>query len=242
MTYENHSFCWTGITSKNLSNAVDFYKNVLGWTSMGPDDMPMLASNGIPLAHANAPMAPDEPNAWTSYVLVADCDAALATAIANGGTVLVPVMSVPAGRFCILASPSGAVFGLWESDEVGAKATGAGAVHWVELNSTDMDADVAWLTASFGYTTKQSPSPRGPYVELLLNGVPCGGVVGAQPGVPSHWLTWIAVDQLDNTLSQVGDAGGKALSPVIDNPTIGRMAVVSDPTGAVFGVIQPATA
>jgi predicted enzyme related to lactoylglutathione lyase len=242
MTIKKHSFCWTGITSKNMATALPFYESVLGWTFGGPDDMPMFAAGGTERGHANAPMAPEEPSAWTSYLLVDDVDAAITAATTHGGVVLVPATTVPSGRFTILATPSGAVFGLWQSDNVGTKPTGSGSVHWVELNSTNMDADIAWLTASFGYTTRESDSPRGRYVELLMNDEAIGGVVGAQPDAPAHWLTWVQVDHLDNTLSRVGTGGGKALSPVMNNPSIGRMAVVSDPTGAVFGIIQPATA
>jgi predicted enzyme related to lactoylglutathione lyase len=153
-------------------------------------------------------MAPNEPNAWTSYLLVTDVDAAIITATIINNTMLVRATNIHAGRFTILASPSGAVFGLWQSAKVGPKPSGKGSVHWVELNTTDMDADVAWLTATFEYTTRESKGPRGRYVELLNNGEPWGGVVGALPGAPAHWLSWVQVDELDNTLSRV-DAGGR---------------------------------
>ncbi len=87
-------------------------------------------------------------------------------------------------------------------------------MHWVGLNSTDNDADVAWLTASFGYTTRELQSPRGRYTELLQG-----------------WPT-----------SLMEESGRRAMSPIVENPAIGRMDVVSDPAGAVFGIIQPATA
>jgi uncharacterized protein len=54
---------------------------------------------------------PDEvPAHWLAYFAVEDCDAAVATARANGGSVFVPPMDIPPGRFSVLADPHGAIF------------------------------------------------------------------------------------------------------------------------------------
>lgn len=50
----------------------------------------------------------------------------------------------------------------------------------------------------------------------------------------------LRVDDVDGTLVKAETHGGKVLSPAFDADGIGRMAIVSDPTGLVFGVITPA--
>ena len=50
----------------------------------------------------------------------------------------------------------------------------------------------------------------------------------------------IQVDDLDATLGRVGEHGGRSVSDTFEDPAVGRMAVVADPSGATFGLIQPA--
>jgi predicted enzyme related to lactoylglutathione lyase len=88
---------------------------------------------------------------------VEDVDAGLAAPIENGGSIVVPPTDIPPGRFACVASPSGAVFLLFhEADEASAQDSpaGNGAIHWIELHSTDLTADVGWLSASFGLTSE----------------------------------------------------------------------------------------
>ena len=51
---------------------------------------------------------------------------------------------------------------------------------------------------------------------------------------------WVEVDSLDTTLGKLDAHGGRRLTPVHEDPAVGRMAMVADPSGASFGIIQPA--
>lgn len=121
---------------------------------MGDEVATMLAAaDGIPRAHVILPPMEGVPPHISSYLRVADVDAGLAAAIENGGSMVVPPTDIPPGRFAGVASPSGAVFLLFhEADEASAENPGAsnGAIHWVELHSTDLATDVAWMESSFG--------------------------------------------------------------------------------------------
>ena len=82
--------------------------------------------------------------------------------------------------------------------------------------------------------------PDGPYYILMAGETQVGGAMTASmPGAPSMWLTWIEVPNVEETLAAIGANGGKPFTDVMDIPNVGRMAVVSDPTGGVFGVITP---
>ena len=164
--------------------------------------------------------------------------------VAAGGSQMVPGTDIPPGRFSVVTSPSGAALSLFhESDEATSENPpgGLGSIHWTELHSKDIDADLEWLKATFGFEIGEMPMPNGAtYYLLNVDGQPIGGAVAAMfEQVPSMWLSWVEVDEVDGTLSRIDRLGGKAHSPAMDIEGVGRMAVVADSTGGVFGVITP---
>src|SRR5437868_15338541 len=60
-----------------------------------------------------------------------------------------------------------------------------------------------------------------------------------QHGVPPHWTSYIAVASADAAVKRAQELGGRVLAPPFDVMDAGRMAVLQDPTGAVFQVWQP---
>jgi predicted enzyme related to lactoylglutathione lyase len=56
--------------------------------------------------------------------------------------------------------------------------------------------------------------------------------------VPPHWMTYVAVTSADDTATKAASLGGKVIAPAFDVFDVGRMAVLQDPTGAVFCVWQ----
>jgi predicted enzyme related to lactoylglutathione lyase len=144
-----------------------------------------------------------------------------------------------------VASPSGATFSLFrEGDgDAGDQGQGEGSVHWTELHSTDLDADLDWLRKSFDYSTETMEMPNGPYTILKVGDEMAGGVMKQEhEGAPSMWLTWIKLAEVDAAIERADANGGKVLAPAFDVPNIGRMGILADPSGGVFGVITPAEA
>jgi len=247
MAYANNAFCWQGIISTDTDKAQSFYSEVIGWSvqqmTMGEDTATMFAASDIPRAHLMAPPMEGVPSHWNNYFRVADIDASTAAAAATGGAVVVPVTEIPVGRFSVVSSPSGAHFSLFhEADEATAEnpPAGHGSIHWVELHSKDIQADLAWLNAAFGLTSEKMPMPEGEYFILQNEGTPIGGATKhMKDEAPAMWLAWIQVDDVDACVERVGNNGGNVLSPLMEVPNVGRMAVVQDNTGGVFGVITP---
>ena len=56
--------------------------------------------------------------------------------------------------------------------------------------------------------------------------------------VPSHWLTYFAVAECDGTTRKALKLGARARVPPRDIPNVGRFAVLIDPQGAHFAIIQ----
>lgn len=249
MAFDTHRFCWHGIISTDPEKAGAFYTESVGWqlqsAPMGEEQATMFAAvDGAPRAHVMAPPMPGVPSHWQSYLRVEDVDAATRKAVDNGGRQVVPPTDIPVGRFSTVTSPSGAAFSLFrESDPASTNADtrSPGSVHWTELHSTDPEADLAWLVATFGFDLEEMPVPDGVYTVLKTGPEQAaGGVVKSfMRGAPSMWLSWVVVDDVDATLERVRRCGGQVFGEPMDMQGIGRMCVVADSTGAAFGVITP---
>jgi predicted enzyme related to lactoylglutathione lyase len=111
---------------------------------------------------------------------------------------------------------------------------------WVDVTSPDLDATTAFYSQLFGWEAERDPRPEaGGYTMLSLNG---RHVAAASPpmqeGIPPVWTTYLATDDVDAAVERARAAGGTLLAEPFDVLEAGRMAVVQDPTGAVFGLWQ----
>ena len=120
-----------------------------------------------------------------------------------------------------------------------------GSFNWLELATTDQDAAKQFYGSLFGWQAQDYPmGPDGVYTMFQIEGknaAACYALGRNMPGVPPHWGIYIAVEDADKTAARAVELGGKVLEPAFDVQTFGRMAVLQDPTGAVFPVWQPKT-
>ncbi len=248
MAFANNKFCWYGVISAETAKTQAFFTEVCGWgvetMQMGDEEATMFTAGGVPFAHLRAPSM-GEPGHINAYLRVTDVDAGAASAAANGGRVIVPPTDIPPGRFSVVASASGAVFTLFHEADEGTSHNhpgGAGSIHWTELHSSDLDADVAWLQAVAGFEIADMPMPNGMTYKLLKVGqdMAAGAMPGMQAGAPSFWLNWVQIDDVDAAAARVKNHGGQVMGDIMDMPGVGRMVVAADPTGVHFGLITPA--
>ena len=115
---------------------------------------------------------------------------------------------------------------------------------WVELGTTDTVAAKTFYTQLFGWDYEDYPmGPDAVYTMLKLNGKDVAALYELMPdmraqGVPPHWLSYVFVDNADETAEKAKAEGATLLKEPFDVMTVGRMAVVQDPTGAVFALWQ----
>jgi uncharacterized protein len=119
-----------------------------------------------------------------------------------------------------------------------------GRFTWHELSSTDIDAALKFYTSLLGWTVKEMPmGEMGTYRLLLAGDKQVAGAMAHPPGtpagVPSHWLTYVGVENVDTSAKKVEELGGKLLMPPTSVPEMLRFAVATDPQGAAFGLLQP---
>jgi predicted enzyme related to lactoylglutathione lyase len=113
---------------------------------------------------------------------------------------------------------------------------------WVDTSQPDPEAAVAFYSGLFGWDFEDvmPPGSPGQYFIARLRGGDVAAV-GSQPegGPPAAaWNTYIWVESAEETASKVLDAGGRIITDPFEVMEAGRMAVCSDPEGAVFYLWQ----
>jgi uncharacterized protein len=120
-----------------------------------------------------------------------------------------------------------------------------GRVLWYELLTTDMRAAEDFYKAVVGWTTTPfEASTEGPYdMWTRGDGTQMGGVMPIPDGMnaPPHWVMYVGVPKLDDAVAAIERLGGRALSPVIDVPEVGRLRTMLDPQGAMFSIHEPSS-
>jgi hypothetical protein len=118
-------------------------------------------------------------------------------------------------------------------------AYGEGIPCWVDLASSDVDGSAAFYSALLGWEAGDAAGPEaGGYRTFRLDGDQVAGLGPTQEGQPSHWNTYIAVDDAEAITDRVEAAGGDEVFGPLDVFDAGRMSVFQDPTGAFFSVWQ----
>ena len=119
-----------------------------------------------------------------------------------------------------------------------------GAFCWVELGTTDQNAAKSFYSSLFGWAINDHPmGPAGTYTVFRVGDRDAAAAYTLRPdqrsrGVPPHWMLYVAVESADAAASRAAQLGAQVLAPAFDVIDLGRMAVIQDPTGAVFCVWQ----
>jgi predicted enzyme related to lactoylglutathione lyase len=116
-----------------------------------------------------------------------------------------------------------------------------GAFCWNELGTTDLETAKKFYTELLGWRLKESKAAGMIYNEIVAGDREVGGMyqMTAEFGnTPSHWMAYVAVDDVDAKAKQVAELGGKVCVPPTDIPNVGRFCVINDPTGATISLIK----
>ena len=123
--------------------------------------------------------------------------------------------------------------------------TAHGVVHWNELNTHDSRAAMDFYGKALGWTFEPMDMGDGSQYWTIRSGEQMVGgifemVHPAFDGIPEHWFTHIAVDDLDARLEKARAAGGTVTREPFSIPGVGRMAVLQAASGSYSAWIQPA--
>jgi predicted enzyme related to lactoylglutathione lyase len=121
----------------------------------------------------------------------------------------------------------------------------SGTFSWADLATTDPDGAKSFYAGLFGWECEDLPvGEGGTYTMCRLDGKNVAALSGQRDedraqGVPPHWNNYVTVDDLDERASRVAELNGNLMMPPFDVMDVGRMAVATDPPGAVFMLWEP---
>ena len=122
-----------------------------------------------------------------------------------------------------------------------------GTFSWADLSTNDVDAAISLYGELFGWDIGKEDLPDGGvYAMGRINGKDVAAIgplqeEQAKMGIPPHWNVYFTVEDAEQAAKKAEAAGGTIVVPAFDVMEFGRMAVISDPTGAFFNVWEPKT-
>lgn len=123
----------------------------------------------------------------------------------------------------------------------------AGRFVWYDLMTTDKGAAEAFYPKVTGWGTQLwdgGSDEMPPYTMWTAGDRPIGGVnhlpeAARAEGARPHWIAYVEVDDVDDTLSRAESKGASVVMQATDMPGVGRMAVFTDPQGAMLAIFTP---
>jgi predicted enzyme related to lactoylglutathione lyase len=240
------------LVTPDLAAAKEFYAGLFGWTYR---DIPIaggkyaeayLGGDAVAgLVHKPVPPGEHRQPAWLSFFAARDVDATRRIAVEHGAKVLVEPHALPnRGREAVLADPEGAVFAVLASSSGDPPDVLAAPGEWIwsSLITSDAETGTAFYQTLFDYEAFDLPADSGAqhvllagenYARASVNSLP-----PARPNMHPHWLNYVRVDDTETMAAKVTALGGRVLvAPRIDRHG-GKVAVVADPQGAPFGLLE----
>lgn len=239
---------WVDLGSTDVAGSKSFYGALFGWDATeGTEETGgycMFRMRGKNVAGLGPVMMEGQPPAWMTYVTVEHADATIDKVKASGGTVIVEPMDVlDVGRMAVFLDPTGAAVSVWQprTHQGADLANEPGTLTWNELQTRDTEAAKTFYKSVFDWDAETRQDGPMAYTEWKRGNDSVGGMMEmpaeVPPQIPAYWLAYFAVDDCDASVAKAGALGGTTLAGPMDVEP-GRFAVLSDPMGAVFGIIK----
>ncbi len=119
-----------------------------------------------------------------------------------------------------------------------------GAPCWYELSTSPghiKDAE-SFYAKVLGWSFKDAGMPGFTYHLASAGDDMVAGLMDMPddaPGMPPFWMLYFAVEDADKAAAQMEKAGARVHRPVAPIPGTGRFAILADPQGAAFGILEP---
>ncbi len=240
------------LVTPDLAAAKKFYGELFGWTfrdiRAGGTTYAEASLDGHQVAglvQKDAPGQTHRPPAWLTFIATRNVDAAKKTALQKGAKMLFGPHNIPnRGREAVFADPQGAIFAVLASSSGDPPDVLAEPGEWIwsSLITSDPDADAAFYQSLFEYEVFDLPAAEGArhlmlasdnYARASANTLPAN-----KPDTHPHWLNYVRVENMDGAAAKLIELGGRILvEPRVDRHG-GKVAVVADPQGARFGLLE----
>jgi len=235
---------WFGLLTENAPAARAFYADLFGW------QMERTSSGGYVAVHDGQPFAgitqigrsvPEiDESTWLVGVVVSDLPESVATARRLGAQILRDVSRAEGfAQWAVIEDPQGAQVLLMVPERPLGGVRAPGNWVWAELWTTDQEASSRFYSQVIGWETVELDRPDGAYPTFQSAGEDRAGLVPIKRGeIENGWAPYLGVADLKATLVLARELGGKVLLEPNQEIHGGRVAVLADPTGVAFLVIE----
>lgn len=247
------AFSYADLQTSDLEAATTFYVDLFGWKV---DDQPMsdepndiyrqFMKNGRMVCAAAKQRSEQAqagvPPMWNVYFTVDDVDLKAKEVEAAGGTVHAPPFDVfDAGRMTVVGDPAGAFLCLWQPKEnIGASVMHeSNTLDWAECGSTDVGAAKAFYAQVLGWSAEDMDMGEGKAYTVFSSGDEnVAGMMESQMPM-SYWSMYFQVDDCQGMTDRARSLGAQVMLDTDSAEGVGSFSIVTDPQGAMFGMIEP---
>ena len=114
---------------------------------------------------------------------------------------------------------------------------------WTELATPNVQGAKDFYGKVFGWEFSDHEMGNTTYTMIKLNNKDCGGIWSIpkdkEKQIPPHWMSYVLVEDLDASLEKARKNGATVVKPASNAGDFGRLAVITDPTGAHIALWQP---
>jgi predicted enzyme related to lactoylglutathione lyase len=247
-------FNWVDLSATDFEGQSAFYEGLFGWSHA---DVPfaegmvyrMFSADGHTVGGLSQ-LSPDmiaqgQPTAWNTYVATDDVDATAARAAELGGAVVMPAMDVTGfGRMAGIQDPTGAYLFLWKplhADDT-IEYMLPGTYSWADLTTREPEKAAAFYADLLGWDIQPMDAGPMPYWTASIDGQGEGGIMPMPemlpPEVPAFWMPYFGATDIQATFAKAVELGATVLREPTEVPGMLWFAVLSDPAGATFALLQ----
>jgi len=240
-------FVWVDLLTEDPAAVKKFYGQLFGWefaSSGGGGSYAQASHRGVPVAGI-VKLEKDDPDisesVWIPSLSVANVDEGAALVARSNGKVWDLPQEVPKrGRMALVTDPQGAPLALIRasSGDPRPRSIEPGRPMWNELWTEDVASAAAFYAQLAGWTRDTHRLPDGEHYDVFVQGSRWRAGAVATPGaeIQPNWLPWILVEDAAQTVQRALGLGGRALLSPEPGVHEGRVGILADPSGAVFGV------
>jgi len=241
-------FVWADLVTDDVPAARKFYAQLFGWKfwDMGPytialnEDRPLCGMFQRPRPKDRAA----EPR-WFGYISVPNVARAGRTVTKAGGRVLAAPKTMPKrGEQAVFADPEGALFGVIKSSSGDPEdfLAGPGDWIWIQLLSREARKASEFYRNVVGYEILDNTGTDRLSDYVLVSEGYARATVRTIPGTNTKtlptWLPFVRVKDVNDSVAQAKQLGGKVLIEPKPEVFNGKVAVIADPTGAAVGILE----
>jgi uncharacterized protein len=241
-------FVWADLVTDDILAAQKFYTALFGWQFHDYGGYFIGRHDDRPLCGMFQRPRPADQNAkprWLGYISVANVERAQAAVTKAGGRVLAPPQKMPKrGEQAVFADAEGALFGVIKSSS-GDPAdflAEPGDWIWIQLLSRDSRKAAEFYRAVGGYEIIENTKSNKLSDYVLVSEGYARATVSTirteDEKVRPTWLPFVRVRNVSESVAKAKQLGGKGLIEPKPELFDGKVALISDPTGAAIGLLE----